>query len=338
MITIGKPILEKRNDGYYLSASYVDEKRNISTDIWYRAINEGDLLSGVADAFLILAYLPAIKSQQDIRVDAPISESLLFHLRTELLYLFTKIYCPDTKSYIRIIAEPANDNVIGTRSSGVACGCSLGVDSLSAIKRFSSDEITSGYRLNLLTYFNVGAFGNDMSLASVAYKRTLPMIKEFSEKKCLPLITLETNASILFENDFSYEQTHTFRNASAVMALGKIIGRYYYSSSYAIDDFHVTSESVSYQDAYLLPLISTSYIEFISADADVSRTEKTRYICTDELTKSYLYVCWKDIFSNDDPAYGKYMESIPYLNCTRCDKCLRTALTLEILGGGSTLF
>lgn len=335
MISVGKPKIENRSDGCYLSAKYVDDDRHISTDIWFKTPKEwGDgLMSELADPFLLLAYLPAIKSGQDIRVAAPVSESLLFHLRTELLYLFTKIYCPESSTYIKIDAEAANSAIITTRSKGVACGCSLGIDSLSAIKRFSSDDTLNGYKLTHLTYFNIGAFGDNLVNAGMAYAKNYPMVSSFAKEKGLPLISLESNGNVIFEQDFEYEQTHTFRNASAVMALGKVIGRYYYASSYAIDNFRITSESVSYQDPYLLPLISTSYVEFISADADVPRTEKTRYIYTDELTKSYLYVCWKDIFSNENPEYGEYMESIPYLNCTRCDKCMRTAVTIDILGG-----
>jgi hypothetical protein len=69
-------------------------------------------------------------------------------------------------------------------------------------------------------------------------------------------------------------------------------------------------------DPILLPALSTENVALAPTGAEFSRVEKTRRIAGQELVQRHLDVC--------------IMEA--GLNCSRCEKCLRTLLTLEILG------
>lgn len=333
MIHIGKPVIELKDNFAYLSVSYKDDVRNIDTNIYYRTEIEygGVLCDQVADPFVLLALLPAIKSGQHIVTEGAISADLKYRLDTSLIYLFTTIYNPHQTTPISITANNIID--IQFDSYAVACGCSLGIDSLSAIKRHCSESIPKAYRLTHLTFFNIGALGeHQLKDANTSFKKELPFVKAFSEQLDLPLVILESNSSILFSEEFDFENTHTLRNACAVLSMQKFFSRYYYASSFPLNNTCISSESMSYMDAFLLPLLSNRNVQFILADADKSRVQKTEYIAHDKLVQGNLYVCWRDIFSNGNPEYKKEMDAIPYRNCTRCDKCLRTALTLDILG------
>ena len=60
---------------------------------------------------------------------------------------------------------------------GVGCGCSLGVDSLAAIKTHLEEDCPESFKLTHLTYFNAGAMGNkDLKKAKEAYEKDLLLV------------------------------------------------------------------------------------------------------------------------------------------------------------------
>ena len=67
------------------------------------------------------------------------------------------------------------------------------------------------------------------------------------------------------------------------------------------------------------PLWSTPATEVIHHGFTVARTEKTRALCPDQRLLDQLQVCW---FAGSR-------------NCGECGKCMRTALTLQLLGARS---
>lgn len=186
-----------------------------------------------------------------------------------------------------------------------------------------------------LTYFNIGALGEyDIDEAKIVYQKNLELVKDYANKIGLPVVTLESNASCLFIDKFDFNQSHTIRNASAALALQKLFGKYIYASGYPAEETHFCDKDLAHADLIILPLLSTERTSFILADADRSRTKKTEYIASDSLVQQSLYVCWRDIAINGhhDLQWAKEIQDVKYLNCTRCDKCLRTLITLDILG------
>ena len=332
MITIHQPHIATNNGYSTLSSFYDDDANNIHQEIFYRTTADWGqyLCDAVADPFVLLAILPAIKSAQDIRIIGSISSDLAFSLETTLIHLFSFLY---GNPRCKIHVQP--ERIVEFKQAGkaIGCGCSLGIDSLSAIKRYSSDDIPVDYKISHLTFFNIGALGEyDFDEAHQTYHQELIKIQEFAQEISIPLVTLESNSSLLFINHFNFNQSHTIRNASAVLALGSLFCKYYYASDFPIEQTHTSASLMGHMNSFLLPLLSLCNVSFISADPDKERTEKTRYLAFDELTQKYLNVCWKNISSNGNPDYSKAIKAIPYTNCTRCDKCLRTALTLDILG------
>ena len=333
MIQLEKPTISRSGQYVYLSSHCKDDVNGIDTDIWYRTKSDwGEYFTDeIADAFVLLALLPAIKTGQNIKVYGGISSDLRYRLDTSLLYLFHHLYNADCQHIISIETDGIID--VPYHGNAVACGCSLGVDSLSAIKRHCDKNIPVPFQLTHLTFFNIGALGeHNLDEANEDFKKELPIIKSFSDRLGLPLVTIESNSCLLFSKDFDFQNTHTLRNACAVLTMQKLFGKYFYASSYPLENAKVSTESIAFMDAFLLPLLSNTNVTFYCADGDKTRIQKTEYIASDSISQDYLYVCWKDIFSNGNPSYRKEMDSIPFRNCTRCDKCLRTALTLDVLG------
>ena len=74
------------------------------------------------------------------------------------------------------------------------------------------------------------------------------------------------------------------------------------------------------------------FTEIVIANQDMTRVEKTRYIVNNTLAHRYLYVCWKEVIANKWPDSEIAKVKDLHLNCSRCDKCKRTLLAIDLLG------
>ena len=325
MITIKKPYIEIRNKCYYLISEISCNSKNINKEIWYRTTEEyaDYLVDEVADAFILPMLLVALKNQEDIKVEAPISEKLYYNIKNNILYTLSiplhvnhKINV-DCEGYATPSFQP----------TAVGCGCSLGVDSFSAMIRHMSNDCPKSFRITHLTNFNVGAYGNDFEKSEQFYHDALPDVRKYALEKGLPLVLLESNFGLFFEG-VNLNWCGPVRTMSAVLSLQKLFKRYYYASSCANKDL-IFGMGMSDFAALLLPMISTDNTEIIVADQDKTRIEKTLAIVDNPDAQHYLDVCWKRIKANR--GITQYLQ-YPYKNCTRCSKCQRTLLTIDILG------
>jgi hypothetical protein len=134
----------------------------------------------------------------------------------------------------------------------------------------------------------------------------------------LPFFSMNSNLDQIINMDF--ELTHTLRNIAVALLLQKSCGKFLYSSSvHYRDTFVKPTYHMGFADAIGVPLLSTETTECISSGGQHTRVEKTRIISSMELTYKALDVCV-------DPAHARKV------NCSKCWKCLRTQLTLEVLG------
>ncbi len=325
MITIKKPYIENRNQSYYLISEISSTVENITKEIWYRTTEEyaDYLVEEVADAFVLPMLLVALKNQEDIKVEAPISEKLYYNIKNNILYTLSiplhvnhKINV-DSEGYVTPSFQP----------TAVGCGCSLGVDSFSAMIGHMSADCPKDFRITHLTNFNVGAYGNDFEKTEQFFHEALPDVRKYAQEKGLPLVLLESNFGPFFEG-VNFNWCGPLRTMSAVLSLQKLFKRYYYASSCTNKDFNFGMGMGDFA-SLLLPMISTDNTEIIVADQDKTRIEKTASIVDNPEAQHYLDVCWKRIKANrGDTRYLQY----PYKNCTRCSKCQRTLLTIDILG------
>jgi hypothetical protein len=333
MIRIGKPVIENQGDLVILKALVTNEAECKKDWIWYATSKEyGDFFCPeTADSFVVPMILRAVKTHQDILVESEISEKLFYNLNNSVFYALEKAgEFQFGKGHIRIIAnklrsEPFNGACVGT-------GCSLGVDSFAVIKKYCLEkEVSEGYRITHLSLFNAGAFGGTKNSNIEGVRRSffeeVKRIEAFANRIELPLVWVDSNVRWFYpESDFNW--SHTYLNMGIVLSMQKLWQKYYYASGYSLEHLCFDIKDSAKYEPFLLPHISTESTELISASMDMSRSDKVRYISTDEIVRKNLYVCLKDQISNNALIKNKY-EGV-YLNCGRCLKCERTLLQLDI--------
>ena len=328
MIYIDKPHIELKDDLTYVVSHVKDESQQIDQDIFYSVPDEyGQFLTDdVADAFVVGVLLPAALYNEDIYVDAPLSEKLYYNITNSVLFTLSFIYGNKIKLNVK---EPIRPDYHG---EAVGCGCSLGVDSFAAIMQHLSPDCPESYRITHLTYFNVGAMGYvDLEKAEQSYKKDLQLVKGFASKVNLPVVCLSSNISLLYK-DFDFDASGEYRNFSAVLSLQKLFRRYLYGSGYTIKESRFSKSQSGYYEYLLAPWLSTENLEIVIANPDMTRVDKTRYIADNPLVQESLYVCWKELIANKWPNSRIAKIKDEHLNCSRCDKCKRTMLALDLLG------
>lgn len=93
MITINCPFIEKKGREVFLKSIIEDSTKGNSFTLWYSVDEQygSCFCDDRADSFLIVSLMYAMKSHQDIVVNAPVSRRLLYHIIYDIQPLFTKL-------------------------------------------------------------------------------------------------------------------------------------------------------------------------------------------------------------------------------------------------------
>jgi len=329
MIELFPPVLRHEEKEVFMECDLIAKqskaKLYYSTPIQF----EQYLLHERTDAFLLAILQYAMKKGEDIIVKGAVSEKLYFNLTTHVIPLLASAL---GHQRITIHAEKLDNTVYPdsvSREPVVGTGCSMGVDSFSTILYYTSDKIPASYRVNCLTLFNVGANGNDVAKTKDSFKIDKPMAEEYAGYKHLPLVTLTSNIGMLYEG-WDFALCHHTRNAGAVLALQKLFTKYIYASSYPSTELRISRQDPSHFETALLPYLSTENTELIIGLPNLTRTEKTSFIAEYPETYNRLYVCLKQVLKNDYDSFSLKNET-KKRNCSSCEKCKRTMLTLDLL-------
>lgn len=333
MITIEHPFIENKGEEVCLCAKIKEETINNEFTLWF-SVNksyEDYLCEDRADAFMLAALMIAMKSHQDICINAPVSKRLLFNINNTIQPLFTKMI--PNSSCINI--EAKNGYCSKLDGQAVGCGCSLGVDSLSALYRHMGEHVLEGYNVTHLALFNSGQLGYlDREKDEQTFKEAVDNIIPFSKETYLPIVAVNTNLNEYFVN-FGFKTAVSRFIISTIccpLALQKLFGKYVFASSYSVEDFEISQKDQSHAEAAYVPLLSTESTEVILSSAVMTRVEKTDYIRKFSLTSKYLDVCWAAQMASSQMHQDKWIKDKTKLNCGWCDKCARTLFTLELLG------
>ncbi len=332
-IKIGHPYIEQHDNEVRCIAHVTNEIENYDLDLYYSVEPEYGkyLCAEQADAFVLPLLLRGVITNQNICVDAPMSEKLYHNLQYGVLYALAKAYQREDKNdsitTINIFCQrTSHENYHG---AAVGTGCSLGVDSFSVIKKYLFDNKSfPDYRISHFAVFNVGAFGSDNTeLTRKSFLNGVMNARLFAEKLGLPVVSVDTNLHQLYpEHNFNW--SHTYVNMGCVLSLQKLWGHYLFASGYPVDDFQFSFKNTAHFESFLLPCFSTESTELIHADMEKSRSKKLHYIMDEQIVRENLNVCLKEQHKNDGKKHDKQDDT--YLNCGRCEKCLRTMLQLDI--------
>lgn len=309
---------------------YINDRIRISSDIiregdsninlWFEvpAVVEPYLLEDCVDSFLVAVIPIASIKGTDIIVEGKVSERLLFSIQYQILPVLVKY---DSK--FQDITISTNNKKLKIKENNlerhIGTGLSCGVDSF--------DSLISGinyeyYRIDTLTYFNVGSHRSTSGLNDVEsrelfwgrYKRVLECAKDIN----MPIIAVDSNLGHFLNNmGVSYVAIHIFCSFSAVLACGSYFEHYHYASGISIESFNVNKISIGTVniECFLTGCLSTEYLSFSISGLTKSRLEKIESICDSNIVQKHLNVCW-----NEEG------------NCGVCEKCIRTQLELYSIG------
>lgn len=280
--------------------------------VWYRMGREwADLLSKTSDAAAVAMLIPAMARGEDMEVVGAMSQRLYYHLSGPVQTML-KLVLPQ----LRRIKVVARELLCDRDPAGnfVASGFSAGVDSFAVLADHFYDAPAHGFRLTHLLFNNVGSHGvGGEDLFWQRYQRTL----QVAERIGLPLIAVNSNLNEFYKG-FSFQKTHTLRNASVALALQGGVRRFFYASAGHYADCRLGPTSDMAQgDFVIVPALATENIDLLSVGGEYSRVEKLLRVAQIEDSLHTLDVC----LSGSAPG-----------NCSVCRKCVRTLLILEIAG------
>jgi hypothetical protein len=136
----------------------------------------------------------------------------------------------------------------------------------------------------------------------------------------LPFIPLDSNIHY-YHKEWGHQKIATITIASGVLALQNKFCKYYVAAAIDYADMMIYGrfsrdfDLAEYSEPYLLPLLGTESLQFISDGQQYTRSEKTLHISEYPPVEKYLNVC---VGTNSDEK-----------NCSVCSKCLRTQMALE---------
>jgi hypothetical protein len=265
------------------------------------------------DGFVIGVYAAAAKRGLDIHVEGQISARLLDALNGpcgELLHTLL----PHTRK-VRVLAADSRDADWGGRD--VYASISADVDSFCTLLSYTRPETLRELRLTGLFYNHVGAHERGAAGSNVYVLRER-RIRALAAQTGLPLITVSSNLDALL--GVSFEHSHTLRNVAVSLLFQRACGTFLYSSQVHFRDVSARDvPDMSYADPILLPLLRTETTACHAAGSEHTCLDKTRLIAQYALSHTGLDVC-----ESQSPSAS--------INCSACSKCLRTHLSLELLG------
>lgn len=321
MLIIKKASKRLCGDSVKLYAKY--EYGEESGELWFSTDRKygNYLCQERGDAFLVAMLLFAMERNIDIRIEDKISQRLIYGIENYLMKSLVKMN--NNYNMIKIECEIALDEI--ENEQGVGTGISCGVDSFYTINQHIDDKMNK-YKLTHLTLFNSGAFGErGGDEARFLFNDMKGKAKKAAKDIGLPLVWVDSNISEVINMPF--EKTHTFRNLACVLALSKLFKTYYYSSGHSIEYFKLNFSDPSNYDIINSESLSTDNLEIFITGLLSSRFEKTREIATYLPTYKNLNVC----LVTPDNINLNYNNK-EYINCSKCFKCIRTMLTLDVIG------
>lgn len=271
------------------------------------------------DGIVVQLFWHAMRTKYDnIVCKYPMSELLWYNLTYNIIPQIA--LCSEGKSKKVSLDVPLTKEQYHPTRPGM--GMSRGIDSFATFYEYY-DFPLEDYRVAQLTYYNVGAHHGQGVKDRTMRERYLGQLvgtKAFCEEYNFPLLAIDTNLHQFYFDMFKFvrfDRTHIYRNLGCTLMFQKLFSKYYYSSSYNLNQFEVGVDlDHAHHEKWLIPLLSTENTTTISSNQDWERIDKTRFVADKEGCNNHLLVC----FSEDK-------------NCGKCAKCQRTLMQLDSLGG-----
>lgn len=318
MIELKNIYIDKTEDKVYLKSDCLID--GVEKTLWFSTNleNERYIATTNADAFILFIFIYCVFENLKFKSLVPISKRLKFGLLEVLLPAFQQM---GFKASAENFFFEHEDGTIYPEAKGVGTAMSFGVDSFFTYIK----GINSAQKLNCLTLFNAGAFGqNGGERAEELFEEMKSKVKDFAGKNNMNFIWVDTNLNATFEMPFV--QTHTFRNFASVLVFQKFFKAYYYASGINVENFKLSKLDPAYYDLLNSKAIASNSLEFHISGLTENRIVKTKTISQSKITFDNLNVC---LITPDNKNINSQNKTP---NCSKCFKCARTMVSLDILG------
>jgi hypothetical protein len=254
------------------------------------------------DGFLVALLFCAMKNNEDIFVDGPVSKKLLRNLNIYVQSVL-KSFTPYLNK-INISAKETTNRII-TSASHVGTGFSGGVDSFCTLYERFACENDPEYKIDTLVCFNIGHYCRADGINQQLFRDSFLFLSQYSKEVGLPYASVNTNFGwYIDEKEFSIElrQFGPSFMAAAILSLQNRFSKYYIASNYtyremlqyAHKDYPVKKMKMKkmidgdYMENIFYPLINTESLEIIVDGSQYIRTEKTERIT--DYPPSFKYI------------------------------------------------
>jgi hypothetical protein len=277
----------------------VDFEVRIAQRVYRFYFSSSHSLTLSADALLAMFLLPAMRSGSALELPQAPDEVL-----AESLPTLQAIYNVWRSQYQKVpVNWPPSHHHAAAAAQGTGSFFSGGVDSFFTL-------LTHRQTISHLIFVH----GYDIPLEHAALReRASRMVRQVAQALGKHAIEVETNFRVLL-NDFApWGMSHGGALASIAHLHAGHIGQVFIPST------HTFAELFPWGSHPLLdPLWSSSGLKFVHHGCEFSRSRKVAVVAQSDLALQHLRVCWQ----NPNQEY----------NCCRCEKCLRTMISLHALG------
>jgi hypothetical protein len=311
---IHQPELLKRDDNtiVYSKIEMRYPTENYPDFLWYRVPDRfAQHLSLQSDAFLLPGLLAGMYFQEDIEVRGAVSPRLAYNL-DEYQYLLhfrmPKVVTQVNVKYAQLEFPPTKPTAVGTAFSG-------GVDSFFTIwKHLPQNQPNPDYQItHALFILGFDILNKDKQKFQSLYSRYREALYQLN----IELIPLETNLVSLILPRMNYTHFYGPVLIGAAHVYGNLFKKFFIPSSRDYAQILTWSSS---SDPTTDPLLSSEALEIIHHGAAYRRVEKVEAIRDWEIAQAHLRVCPPNDLD------------INLLNCSRCEKCVRTMIPIYALG------
>ncbi|MBM7502750.1 hypothetical protein ACFPER_04660 [Agromyces aurantiacus] len=287
---------------------------NAPDRLWFEVPEEhAGMLTDAVDPAVVGLLVPAMRAGGPMEVEGAVTDELVHGITHGYQHILEAVI-PGTR---QIPVEAAESVAATPRASGIGTGFSGGIDSFAVIAEHLVQPVPDALRLTHLSFFNVGAMtGGDRGRRR--FRRMHAQLAPAAERLGLPFIPVDSNLDDFFPIG-AFVQTHGPRNLGTAFLLQGALGGFIFASTAPYAQVGVRrSHSSARSDAISMPLLETGRFRPVFHGSQYTRAEKTEIVAGVPESTESLHVC------TSMTADGR--------NCSRCSKCLRTQLTLELAG------
>ncbi len=256
-----------------------------------------------ASPFAAMLLIPSMKKGEDLIIEGTISEKL-YHNMQHIMKVMLGWKELGLKP-IRIIVDGTTQDA--QQANIEASFFSGGVDSFYTFFKNKTSKKQKLTHIILVHGFDIELRNQEL------WQKTRKHAKTLAHEENISIIDVSCNIYRLITPFILWEHAFGGCMAAIALALRQKLQKIYLASSYRYDQ-QFPGGSHSAIDKYW----STEKLTFVHHGGDVTRFEKVKYIANFSHALKHLRIC-------NDTRDGTY-------NCGVCDKCVRTMISLAIVG------